>query len=163
MKVDDFNKAREKLKGAFPFMFNTSEAYEIWYNSLLDCDYRDVNKAVTDWVLENKEPPTIAEIRYKTRSAERARLSVIDVHNIETCKCPKCQDSGLIIHIYHTGYEVAEICDCQSGRSKYSFFFLSPEAQEQSNQAQWAKGSRIQKPTRCTDSFYRRNVLGIED
>ena len=65
MKVDDFRVIIRGLMAAYPrdnFIPN-EYTFNLWYEALKDIDYPTLNKASTAYVMGNKFPPTIADIR----------------------------------------------------------------------------------------------------
>ena len=63
--VDDFKVIVKILKAAYPrdnFIPN-NYTFGLWYKALQDIQYPTLNKAVTNYIMTNKFPPTIADIR----------------------------------------------------------------------------------------------------
>ena len=63
--MDDFKVIVKILKAAYPrdnFIPN-EYTFNLWYKALQDIQYPTLNKAVTNYIMTNKFPPTIADIR----------------------------------------------------------------------------------------------------
>ena len=63
--IDDFKVIVKILKAAYPrdnFIPN-DYTFSLWYKALQDIQYPTLNKAATNYIMTNKFPPTIADIR----------------------------------------------------------------------------------------------------
>lgn len=63
--MDDFKVIVKILKAAYPrdnFIPN-EYTFNLWYKALQDIQYPTLNKAATNYIMTNKFPPTIADIR----------------------------------------------------------------------------------------------------
>lgn len=63
--IDDFKVVIKILKAAYPrdnFIPN-EYTFNLWYKALQDIPYPTLNKAATNYIMTNKYPPTIADIR----------------------------------------------------------------------------------------------------
>lgn len=63
--INDFRVLVKGLIAAYPrenFMPN-EYTMNLWYNALHDLDYPTLNKAIQSYIMSNKYPPTIADIR----------------------------------------------------------------------------------------------------
>lgn len=68
MNSIETGKVLEFLMGAYPGAkgeLRTASALDIWTRSLKDLTFTDVSHAVSAWILTEKWPPTIADIREK--------------------------------------------------------------------------------------------------
>jgi len=65
LAVDDFRTIVRGLQAAFPrdnFIPN-EYTFNLWYTALQDIPYPSLNKASTSYIMSNRFPPTIADIR----------------------------------------------------------------------------------------------------
>ena len=60
---DDFKVIMASLKAAFPNWNVDEHAFNLWYTTLQDIGYPTLNKAAVNYVMTNKYPPTIADLR----------------------------------------------------------------------------------------------------
>ena len=65
LSFDDFKVIAKGLVTAFPQgnFLATENAYNLWYTALQDIPFPVLNKAATNYVMTNKFPPTIADLR----------------------------------------------------------------------------------------------------
>lgn len=65
MEREDFKLLVKGMKAVYaqPTFIPDKDAFDIWYQMLHDLDYKVANAAVQKYILTNKFPPTIADIR----------------------------------------------------------------------------------------------------
>lgn len=141
MTFTEFNNSpRQILKAAYK-MFTDENApaqVEVWYTSLKQYDLGLVEAAVRHWIQTQKFKPTPAEIIALMPSKKyepgdhfdsRPRYEKIGGKIVQTFQCMKCRDSGMIM-IYDKEKRLYGLpCDCAAGHKKFTWGWLSPEAQ----------------------------------
>lgn len=65
MNRDEFKVLAKGMKAVYsqPTFLPDADAFNVWYSLLKDIDYKVANAAVQKYMLTNKFPPTIADIR----------------------------------------------------------------------------------------------------
>lgn len=65
MTKQEFMQIAGALKTYYPkdSLLPNEQAVALWYDLLKDLEYRETVAAIKKWVMNNKWPPTIAEIR----------------------------------------------------------------------------------------------------
>lgn len=106
MKLDEFIVLAKSIKTCYPNskLLETKESIEIWYSLLSDLEYETASLAVKKYMMLNKFPPTIADIREgyadiaygKPMSGSNAWSIILDtLRSIEVEGCAKQKYDGL--------------------------------------------------------------------
>ena len=62
------------IRAAYPDRFNTKDitTVQVWYDALQDLNYSDVKRAAGAWIMSERWPPTIADIRAMSHNLKAA-------------------------------------------------------------------------------------------
>lgn len=73
MTIKEFGKLAAAIKTYYPKenMLPSNEAMELWYDALKDLDYKYAEQGLRKYVMSNKFPPSIADIRECSLDFER--------------------------------------------------------------------------------------------
>ncbi len=104
MTPDEFDRLMRRLQGAYPRMVPAqadarSAQREAWFSALRHHDFDRALTAVSVWVSERRNPPSVSDvvegIRAMLRRVEaRAHEAAAPVHRRNDAPCPECEDSG---------------------------------------------------------------------
>lgn len=88
MEREEFKILVKGMKAVYaqPTFIPDQDAFNVWYGLLKDIDYQVCNAAIQKWMLTNKFPPTIAEIRELATEIQRGKLPDWGEAWEETCK-----------------------------------------------------------------------------
>lgn len=73
MTIKEFGKLAAAIKTYYPKenMLPSNEAMELWYDALKDLDYKSAEQGLKKYVMSNKFPPAISDIRECSLDFER--------------------------------------------------------------------------------------------
>ena len=149
MTMQDFlNSPVGLLRAAYKMFVRTdgfterdvSEQITLWFSCLKKYDLPVVEAAVREWINKNRFKPTPAEIIALMPTRKYDHLVPVDVKRrfedvggkkVQTFTCMRCMDSGLIEFEDKERILWAVPCDCPAGHEKYTWGWLSPEAQKE--------------------------------
>ena len=88
MEREEFKILVKGMKAVYahPTFIPDQDAFNVWYGLLKDIDYQVCNAAIQKWLLTNKFPPTIAEIRELATEIQCGKLPDWGEAWEETCK-----------------------------------------------------------------------------
>lgn len=88
MSREEFKILVKGMKAVYaqPSFIPDQDAFNVWYGLMKDIDYQVCNAAIQKWMLTNKFPPTIAEIRELATEIQCGKLPDWGEAWEETCK-----------------------------------------------------------------------------
>lgn len=88
MEREEFKILVKGMKAVYaqPSFIPDQDAFNVWYGLIKDLDYKVCNAAIQKWMLTNKFPPTIAEIRELATEIQCGKLPDWGEAWEETCK-----------------------------------------------------------------------------
>ena len=83
MTKQEFIQIRNKIRAYYPdsSILETNECIIAWYEVFKNMTYATLDKAVDIWVMDNKWPPSIAELLECSKKAN-AKLQLMEIENI---------------------------------------------------------------------------------
>lgn len=91
MEREEFKILVKGMKAVYaqPSFIPDQDAFNVWYALIKDLEYEVCNAAIQKWMLTNKFPPTIAEIRELSAEIKHGKLPDWGEAWDETCKAIK--------------------------------------------------------------------------
>lgn len=88
MEREEFKILVKGMKAVYaqPTFIPDQDAFNVWYGLMKDLEYQVCNAAIQKWMLTNKFPPTIAEIRELSTEIQYGKLPDWGEAWEETCK-----------------------------------------------------------------------------
>ena len=88
MEREEFKILVKGMKAVYaqPSFIPDQDAFNVWYGLMKDLEYQVCNAAIQKWMLTNKFPPTIAEIRELATEIQCGKLPDWGEAWEETCK-----------------------------------------------------------------------------
>ena len=88
MTKEEWPKLVLSIKDLYPAekILNTDHAIQLWYKMLKDLDYNDLAKGLWKYTLENKFPPTIADLRGQAASIKFGDFNTWEEEWQKVCK-----------------------------------------------------------------------------
>ncbi len=167
MSGQEYRDIVRLLRGSFRQMFQTNEQTEVWWTWLKEYDFHDAKNGVTSYIMNETREPTIAAIIDwidKARERERIQMRNAQIpNNSKTVRCIHCKDTGLIVTTTPTGVQVGRACrECEMGRTRYPWEFLTDEEKEEWFQKEEKKGRRpCRHPHEAPEDFYMEYCYGV--
>ena len=153
MEREEFKILVKGMKAVYaqPTFIPDQDAFNVWYGLMKDLEYQVCNAAIQKWMLTNKFPPTIAEIRELATEIQCGKLPDWGEAWEETCRA-----------IRRYGFY----------RPKEGLESLSPLTRETVNRLGWSNLCLSENPTADRANFrqcyelvakreYENNVLSL--
>ena len=134
MEREEFKILVKGMKAVYaqPTFIPDQDAFNVWYGLMKDLEYQVCNAAIQKWMLTNKFPPTIAEIRELATEIQCGKLPDWGEAWEETCKA-----------IRRYGFY----------RPKEGIESLSPITRETVNRLGWSNLCLSENPTADRSNF----------
>ena len=140
MIANEFGIIQRKLHASFGILSDADDQ-RVWYDSLRQYDFEDVDASVSAYIYANNRRPTIADIVNGARVNKSKRSRPPEFRGRATVSCPFCKDKGLIITVTPMGIVNGRPCDkCGMGRAKHPWEFKSEEEKEQALKEEEQRG-----------------------
>lgn len=141
MTVEQFMKIRTRLKCVWADLFNTPEAFGVWFDSFRNYDFDLIETATINYINKNRFKPVPADILMEIR-AVKADLNkkyekftprferLPDGREVQVFKCQRCRDTGLIVWEDEEQRWVSRYCTCEAALANYSAARRALEAKQ---------------------------------
>lgn len=136
---------------------------DMWFNYFNQYIVDDVKVAVADYIRNESYAPTIHELDVYCKKAQSTRKTVENISKAKTkyVKCLNCLDEGYTLKTYPNGSDECVPCDCEAGRTRFKWFFLSKKERNDIMMEEARRGLKpCFSPWTCSEEFTRSYYSG---